>query len=276
MALVLLYLVVLILLALVLFGVASLLFGRGEQLPPLPRATTATVLPASGVTGADVEAVKFTQVLRGTRPVRWTGCWIGSARNSTCCAASSRRLPPRPGRRPRRPPRRQGTGVTAPDGGLIRCPWATTELYRDYHDREWAVRCATGCVVRADVPGGLSERTVVADHPAQAGALSAGLRRLRHRNRRRLHRRRRDPVDGRRHHRAQPGQDRSHHRQRAGGSGPGLLRRPSRVAVVVRAAPRPRPADASEIPSAPPNPPPWHANSSGEGFGSSGPPPPMP
>lgn len=71
--LVLLYLVVLILIALVLFGVASLLFGRGEPLPPLPRATTATVLPASGVIGADVDAVKFTQVLRGykTTEVDW-------------------------------------------------------------------------------------------------------------------------------------------------------------------------------------------------------------
>ncbi len=65
MALVLLYLVVLVLVAIVLFGVAGLLFGRGEQLPPLPRGTTATVLPAFGVTGADVDAVKFTQVLRG-------------------------------------------------------------------------------------------------------------------------------------------------------------------------------------------------------------------
>ena len=65
MALVLLYLAVLVLVAIVLFGAASLLFGRGEQLPPLPRGTTATVLPAFGVTGADVDAVKFTQVLRG-------------------------------------------------------------------------------------------------------------------------------------------------------------------------------------------------------------------
>ncbi len=65
MALVLLYLVVLVLVAIVLFGAASLLFGRGEQLPPLPRGTTATVLPAFGVTGSDVDAVKFTQVLRG-------------------------------------------------------------------------------------------------------------------------------------------------------------------------------------------------------------------
>lgn len=70
---ILLYLVVLILVAIVLFGVGSVLFGRGERLPPLPRATTATVLPASGVTGADVDAVKFTQTLRGykTSEVDW-------------------------------------------------------------------------------------------------------------------------------------------------------------------------------------------------------------
>jgi DivIVA domain-containing protein len=63
--LILLYLVVLILVSIVLFGVGSVLFGRGERLPPLPRGTTATVLPASEVTGADVEALKFTQTLRG-------------------------------------------------------------------------------------------------------------------------------------------------------------------------------------------------------------------
>jgi DivIVA domain-containing protein len=71
--LVLLYLVVLILVAVVLFGLGSVLFGRGEPLPPLPPATTATVLPASGVTGADVDAVKFTQTVRGykTSEVDW-------------------------------------------------------------------------------------------------------------------------------------------------------------------------------------------------------------
>lgn len=71
--LILVYLVVLIAVATVLFGIASLLFGRGEQLPPLPVGTTATVLPAVGVTGADVDAVKFTQVLRGykTSEVDW-------------------------------------------------------------------------------------------------------------------------------------------------------------------------------------------------------------
>jgi DivIVA domain-containing protein len=71
--LILLYLVVLILVAVVLFGVGSVLFGRGESLPPLPRGTTATVLPASGVTGADVDALKFSQTLRGykTSEVDW-------------------------------------------------------------------------------------------------------------------------------------------------------------------------------------------------------------
>jgi DivIVA domain-containing protein len=71
--LILVYLVVLILVAVVLFGVGSVLFGRGEVLPPLPRATTATVLPASGVTGVDVDSVKFTQAFRGykTSEVDW-------------------------------------------------------------------------------------------------------------------------------------------------------------------------------------------------------------
>ena len=73
MTLVLLYLVVLILVGIVLFALGSVLFGRGESLPPLPRATTATVLPASGVTGVDVDGVKFTQTLRGykTSEVDW-------------------------------------------------------------------------------------------------------------------------------------------------------------------------------------------------------------
>ncbi|MDH6197571.1 DivIVA domain-containing protein [Mycobacterium frederiksbergense] len=73
MTLILLYLVVLVLVATVLFGLGSVIFGRGETLPPLPRGTTATVLPASGVTGADVDALKFAQVLRGykTSEVDW-------------------------------------------------------------------------------------------------------------------------------------------------------------------------------------------------------------
>ena len=73
MTLILLYLVVLVLVATVLFGLGSVIFGRGETLPPLPRGTTATVLPASGVTSADVEALKFSQTVRGykTSEVDW-------------------------------------------------------------------------------------------------------------------------------------------------------------------------------------------------------------
>lgn len=69
----LLYTLVLVLIAAVLFGLVSLLFGRSEQLPPLPAATTATMLPAVQVTGRDVDEVKFTQVLRGykTSEVDW-------------------------------------------------------------------------------------------------------------------------------------------------------------------------------------------------------------
>lgn len=73
MTLILLYLLVLILVAALLFVIASAVFGRGEDLPPLPRATTVTALPASGLTAADVEAVKFSQTLRGykTSEVDW-------------------------------------------------------------------------------------------------------------------------------------------------------------------------------------------------------------
>lgn len=73
MTLILLYLLVLVLVAGLLFVIASAVFGRGEPLPPLPRATTATALPASGITGADVDAIKFAQTLRGykTSEVDW-------------------------------------------------------------------------------------------------------------------------------------------------------------------------------------------------------------
>ncbi|MGV0745469.1 DivIVA domain-containing protein [Mycolicibacterium sp. XJ870] len=84
MTLILLYLVVLVLIATVLFGLGSVIFGRGERLPPLPRGTTATVLPASGVTGADVDEVRFNQVLRGykTSEVDWVLDRLGTELDS--------------------------------------------------------------------------------------------------------------------------------------------------------------------------------------------------
>ncbi|AKC38250.1 DivIVA domain-containing protein [Mycolicibacterium phlei] len=59
------YLLVLVAVAAVLFVLGSILFGRGEELPALPKGTTATVLPAEDVAGADVDAVKFSLVFRG-------------------------------------------------------------------------------------------------------------------------------------------------------------------------------------------------------------------
>ncbi|QBJ97784.1 DivIVA domain-containing protein [Rhodococcus sp. ABRD24] len=62
---VLLYLLIMVLVGGLLFFVASTVFGRGEELPRLPAGTTATVLPARGVTGSDVRSLRFQQTLRG-------------------------------------------------------------------------------------------------------------------------------------------------------------------------------------------------------------------
>ncbi|RMI35025.1 DivIVA domain-containing protein [Nocardia stercoris] len=61
----LLYVLIVGLVAGVLFLVASAVFGRGEDLPPLPAGTTATALPAIGIGGDDVRALRFQQVVRG-------------------------------------------------------------------------------------------------------------------------------------------------------------------------------------------------------------------
>ncbi|MFD4179535.1 DivIVA domain-containing protein [Rhodococcus sp. NPDC058514] len=62
---VLLYLLIMALVGGLLFLVASAVFGRGEEMAPLPPGTTATMLPASDVTGADVRALRFQQTVRG-------------------------------------------------------------------------------------------------------------------------------------------------------------------------------------------------------------------
>ncbi|MBJ8343625.1 DivIVA domain-containing protein [Antrihabitans sp. YC2-6] len=61
----LLYVFIVALVGAILFLAASAVFGRGEELAPLPRGTTATVLPAYDVTGSDVAALRFQQTLRG-------------------------------------------------------------------------------------------------------------------------------------------------------------------------------------------------------------------
>lgn len=62
---VLIYLVVMILVAGVVFLIASVAFGRGEELAALPPGASPTRLPAGGVTAEDVNELRFQQVFRG-------------------------------------------------------------------------------------------------------------------------------------------------------------------------------------------------------------------
>lgn len=62
---ILMYVLIVAVVAGVLFLIASAVFGRGEELEPLAPGTTATMLPASDVTGADVRSLRFQQTLRG-------------------------------------------------------------------------------------------------------------------------------------------------------------------------------------------------------------------
>jgi len=49
----------------VFFLIASLVFGRGEELAPIPPGATPTRLPDDEVAGYDVRAVRFQQAVRG-------------------------------------------------------------------------------------------------------------------------------------------------------------------------------------------------------------------
>ncbi|HEY2207322.1 MAG TPA: DivIVA domain-containing protein [Pseudonocardia sp.] len=59
------YLVVLLGVAAVFFVAASAVFGRGEELAPIPPNATPTQLPELAVGAPDVRAVRFQQVVRG-------------------------------------------------------------------------------------------------------------------------------------------------------------------------------------------------------------------
>ncbi len=63
----LLYLLVVALVAAAFFGVAALLFGRGEELAPLAPDATPTRLPAQDIRGEDIRELRFPQAVRGYR-----------------------------------------------------------------------------------------------------------------------------------------------------------------------------------------------------------------
>ena len=61
------YLLVVAAVAAALFGLAAVVFGRGEELAPLPPGATPTRLPAGEIDGEDVRELRFQQALRGYR-----------------------------------------------------------------------------------------------------------------------------------------------------------------------------------------------------------------
>ncbi len=59
------YVVVVGLVAGAVYLVAALVFGRGEELAPMPPSATPTRLPARDLTGGDVRDLRFQQTVRG-------------------------------------------------------------------------------------------------------------------------------------------------------------------------------------------------------------------
>ncbi|HEX4701709.1 MAG TPA: DivIVA domain-containing protein [Pseudonocardiaceae bacterium] len=74
------YLVVMVLVAAVVYLLASAVFGRGEELAALPPGASPTRLPADDATGDDIRAVRFQQVLRGYKmsEVDWVLARLGT------------------------------------------------------------------------------------------------------------------------------------------------------------------------------------------------------
>lgn len=62
---VLVYVIVVGLVAAAVYLVAAFVFGRGEELAPMPPGATPTRLPARDLTGGDVRDLRFQQALRG-------------------------------------------------------------------------------------------------------------------------------------------------------------------------------------------------------------------
>ncbi|WP_370946796.1 DivIVA domain-containing protein [Amycolatopsis sp. cg5] len=59
------YLVVMLAVAAMVFLLAAVVFGRGEELAPLAPGSSPTRLPAEDITGDDIDQVRFQLVLRG-------------------------------------------------------------------------------------------------------------------------------------------------------------------------------------------------------------------
>lgn len=75
----LLYLLIMAVVVAVVFAVVWIVFGRGEDLPPVDAASTLTRLPRSAINGYDVRALTFTVALRGYKQseVDWALARLG-------------------------------------------------------------------------------------------------------------------------------------------------------------------------------------------------------
>ena len=74
------YLLVMLLVAAVVFLLASLVCGRGEELAPLAPGSSPTRLPTDDITSADVDNVRFQVVVRGYKmsEVDWVMSRLGT------------------------------------------------------------------------------------------------------------------------------------------------------------------------------------------------------
>lgn len=61
------YLIIAVVVGAVVFGIAAVIFGRGEQMAPLAARTSPAELPASDVRGDHVRGLRFGLALRGYR-----------------------------------------------------------------------------------------------------------------------------------------------------------------------------------------------------------------
>jgi DivIVA domain-containing protein len=88
------YMLVAVLVGVGLFGLSIVVFGRGEELGPLPKHASPTTLPESGVAGDDVRGLKFQVRLRGydMREVDWALARLAAELDSLRDQADGRAL----------------------------------------------------------------------------------------------------------------------------------------------------------------------------------------
>lgn len=96
---------------LIVFAIAVLVFGRGEQLAPLPPRTSPAQLPEAGITGEHIDKVRFALALRGYRmsDVDWTLHRLGAEVDRLRTAVTDLGGDPDPA--PATPPTPQTSGI---------------------------------------------------------------------------------------------------------------------------------------------------------------------